>query len=230
MISGGISGQHESITTRQVTADELETAITTAHDWGKKVTAHAGPSGIIAEAVKFGLDCVEHGYELTDEVTDLMAANNCALVPTLVVTRCKPFFDELGVPEWMQQRSLGAGERHMASYRSALKSGVTVMLGSDMPPFWKFEGTSAAVRELEHMSENGLGPSATLAAATLVPAAWLGAEDRLGSIEAGKFADLIATDGDPSTDTSTYRTLSWVMKNGEIARDDFASNVREFST
>ena len=67
MISGGISGQHETITTRQVTVDELESAITTAHDWGKKVTAHAGPSGIIAEAVKFGLDCVEHGYELGPE-------------------------------------------------------------------------------------------------------------------------------------------------------------------
>lgn len=229
MISGGISGQHETINTRQVTTDELESAITTAHDWGKKVTAHAGPSGIIAEAVRLGLDCVEHGYELTDEVTDLMAANDCALVPTLVVTRCKEFFEELGVPEWMQQRSLGAGERHMASYRSALKSGVTVMLGSDMPPFWQFEGTSAAVRELEHMSENGLGPRATLAAATLVPATWLGADDQLGTVEAGKFADLIATDGDPSTDTSAYRSLSWVMKNGEIARDDFASNVREFS-
>lgn len=229
MISGGISGQHESITTRQVAADELEAAITTAHEWGKKVTAHAGPSGIIAEAVQLGLDCVEHGYELTDEVTDLMAAHGCALVPTLIVTRCKAFFDELGVPEWMQQRSLGAGERHLQSYRSALDSEVTVMLGSDMPPFWKFEGTSAVVRELEHMSENGLGPRATLAAGTLVPAQWLEADHQLGSIEAGKYADLIATDGDPSTDTSTYRSLSWVMKNGEITRDDLALSVREVS-
>lgn len=225
MISGGISGQHETITTRQVTRDELEAAIATAHDWGKKVTAHAGPAGIIAEAVELGLDCVEHGYELTDAVTDLMATRGCALVPTLVVTRCKAFFDELGVPEWMQQRSLGAGERHLQSYRSALDSGVTVMLGSDMPPFWNFEGTSAVVRELEHMSEQGLGPKATLAAGTLIPARWLGQDHLLGSVEAGKYADLIATDGDPSLDTSCYRSISWVMKNGEITRDDMTLSL-----
>jgi len=222
MISGGISGQHEKISTRQVERAELEAAITTAHNWGKKVTAHAGPAPLIGEAVELGLDCVEHGYELTDEVTDLMAEKGCALVPTLIVTRCKPFFDELGVPEWMQKRSLGAGERHIQSFQSALKSGVTVMLGSDMPPFWKFEGTTAAVRELEHMSANGLGAKAALAAGTIVPATWLDADDRIGTITAGKFADLLATDEDPSLDTAAYRTLSWVMKGGDIARDDRA--------
>ncbi len=223
MISGGISGQHEKIDTRQVTRDELEAAITTAHEWGRKITAHAGPAPIIAEAVELGLDCVEHGYQLTDEVTAAMAEKGCALVPTLVVTRCKSFFDELGVPEWMQQRSLGAGERHMESYRSALAAGVTVMLGSDMPPFWSFEGTSAAVRELEHMSDGGLGPRAALAAATIVPAQWLRAEDMLGTIEVGKYADLIVTEGDPSLDTSTYRTLSVVVKDGTIVRDDLSA-------
>lgn len=220
MISGGISGQHETITTRQVTRDELEAAISTAHEWGRKVTAHAGPAGIIAEAVELGLDCVEHGYELTPAVTAAMAAGDCWYVPTLVVTRCKEFFDELGVPEWMQQRSLGAGERHLASYHHALEAGVTVMLGSDMPPFWIFEGTSAAVRELEHMSAEGLGARAAQAAATLVPAQWLGAQDDLGSVEPGKFADLVATAGDPTQDTSTYRSIDWIMKGGDIVRDD----------
>ncbi|OZC55592.1 amidohydrolase [Rhodococcus sp. 06-621-2] len=223
MISGGLSGQHEEIHTRQVTRDELEAAITTAHEWGRKITAHAGPAPIIAEAVELGLDCVEHGYQLTDEVTAAMAEKGCALVPTLVVTRCKSFFDELGVPEWMQQRALSAGERHMQSFRSAVAAGVTVMLGSDMPPFWTFEGTSAAVRELEHMSEGALGAKAALAAATIVPAQWLRADDMLGTVEVGKYADLIVTDGDPSLDTSTYRTLSVVVKDGVIVRDDLSA-------
>ncbi|MGY2066731.1 amidohydrolase family protein [Blastococcus sp. SYSU DS0619] len=225
MISGGISGQHETITTRQVARDELEAAITTAHEWNRKVTAHAGPAGVTGEAVELGLDCVEHGYELTDEVTAAMAASGCAYVPTLVVTRCKSFFDELGVPEWMQQRSLGAGERHLESYRSALAAGVSVMLGSDMPPFWQFEGTSAAVRELEHMAENGLEPFDAVAAATLVPATWLGAQDDIGSVEPGKFADLVATEGDPTADVATYRSLSWVMKGGAVVRDDVATGA-----
>ncbi|WP_432564065.1 amidohydrolase family protein [Kineococcus sp. SYSU DK003] len=220
MISGGISGRHETITTRQVTREELAAAISTAHEWGRKVTAHAGPSEVVGEAVELGLDCVEHGYELTAEVTKAMAAAGTWYVPTLVVTRCKEFFDELGVPEWMQQRSLGAGARHLESYRYALDAGVTVMLGSDMPPFWIFDGTSAAVRELEHMADEGLGARAAQAAATLVPARWLGAEQDLGTVEAGKYADLVATAGDPTRDTTTYRTIDWVAKGGDIVRDD----------
>ena len=68
MISGGIAGENEQITTPQLTRDEMAAAISTAHAWGRKVTAHAGPAAIIAEAVELGLDCVEHGYELTPEV------------------------------------------------------------------------------------------------------------------------------------------------------------------
>ncbi|GAB6919704.1 amidohydrolase family protein [Rhodococcus erythropolis] len=220
MISGGIAGEHEEIHTRQVTREELEAAISTAHDWNRKITAHAGPGPLIAEAVALGLDCVEHGYQLTDDVTEAMAAANCALVPTLIVTRCKAFFDQLRVPEWMQQRSLQAADRHMESYRSALAAGVTVMLGSDMPPFWEFEGTNSTVRELEHMSENGLGARGALAAATSIPAQWLEVGDSLGTVEVGKFADLIVTESDPATDTSTYRTVSAVVKDGEIVRND----------
>ena len=102
MISGGIAGEHEEITTPQLTPTEMAAAIATAHAWGRKVTAHAGPAAIIAEAIELGLDCVEHGYELTPEVARLMAVRGVALVPTLVVTRAQAFFDDLGVPRWMQ--------------------------------------------------------------------------------------------------------------------------------
>src|SRR4051812_40669230 len=102
MISGGIAGEHEGIATPQLFADEMAAVIATAHAWGRKVTAHAGPASVIAEAVELGLDCVEHGYQLTPEVAAKMAEHGTALVPTLLVTRCKEFFDELGVPEWMQ--------------------------------------------------------------------------------------------------------------------------------
>jgi imidazolonepropionase-like amidohydrolase len=220
MISGGIAGEHETISTPQLTADEMKAAISTAHAWGRKVTAHAGPADVIAEAVRLGLDCVEHGYELTPEVCRAMAESGTALVPTLIVTRSGPFFDELGVPQWMQQRSLGAGERHVASYRMALEAGVEVLLGSDMPPFWPFEGTSAAVRELEHMHDFGLDAAATLRAGTLAPAAWLGIDSEVGSIAAGKWADLIALTEDPLESPSALRSLDFVMQGGVIVRDD----------
>ncbi|WP_198950323.1 amidohydrolase family protein [Kineosporia sp. A_224] len=226
MISGGIAGEHEQISTPQLTRDEMAAVIGTAHAWGRKVTAHAGPASVIAEAVELGLDCVEHGYQLTDEVAAAMAAAGTALVPTLVVTRCAAFFDSLGVPAWMQQRSLDAGPRHVESYRLALAAGVSVMLGSDMPPFWPFEGTSATVRELEHMAAlgagHGLDAPAALRAATVVPARWLGADGDVGSVTPGRFADLVATDDDPTADVSALRGIRWVMKGGTVVRDDRA--------
>ncbi len=101
---------------------------------------------------------MEHGYQLTGDVVRLMADRGVTLVPTLVVTRCGSFFDELGVPCWMRQRSLGAGDRHMESYRLALKAGVEVMLGSDMPPFWEFEGTNATVPRVGVHDRRRSGP------------------------------------------------------------------------
>jgi imidazolonepropionase-like amidohydrolase len=220
MISGGIAGEHEQISTPQLTDEEIAAAIGTAHDWGRRVTAHAGPAPIIATAVRHGLDCVEHGYQLTEEVAQAMADRGTHLVPTLIVTRCGDFFDSLGVPEWMQRRSLDAGPRHVQSYRMALQAGVDVMLGSDMPPFWPIDGTTATIRELEHMAEFGLSPIAALRAATIVPARWLGAGDDIGTVQPGKWADLIAMDGDPTQDVSALRSLRWVMKGGEVVRDD----------
>ncbi|AXO37254.1 amidohydrolase family protein [Micromonospora sp. B006] len=219
MISGGIAGEHESIHTPQLFADEMTAVIETAHAWGRKVTAHAGPAEVIGAAVELGLDCVEHGYQLTPQVAARMAERGTALVPTLLVTRCKEFFDELGVPEWMQCRSLGAGPRHLESFDMAIAAGVEVLLGSDMPPFWEFEGTTASIRELEYMSER-IGAARAIHAGTLGPIRWLGAESDLGTVEVGKLADLIATDADPLADTSAFRDVWWVMKGGQIARDD----------
>jgi imidazolonepropionase-like amidohydrolase len=220
MISGGIAGEHERIDTPQLTRDEIAAVIETAHAWGRKVTAHAGPAPIIEQAVRLGLDCVEHGYQLTRPVAELMAERGTALVPTLIVTRCGDFFDSVGVPMWMQRRSLDAGDRHLESYRTALEAGVEVLLGSDMPPFQATDGTTATVRELEHMAAFGLPAVAALKAATIAPARWLGADADLGTVEAGKYADLIAMDADPTRDVSALRTLRWVMKGGVVVRDD----------
>jgi imidazolonepropionase-like amidohydrolase len=220
MISGGIAGLHETMETVPLAPDELSAVIFTAHAWGRKVTAHAGPARIIGPAVDQGLDCVEHGYQLTESVARQMSDRGVALVPTLSVTRCKDFFDSLGVPAWMQERSLGAASEHEQSYRLALAAGVSVMLGSDVPPFWPTDGTSATVRELEHMEAFGLPPGEALLAATRVPAAWLGIDEQVGSVEPGKRADLIAMREDPTATVSALRTLRWVMKDGRVYRDD----------
>jgi imidazolonepropionase-like amidohydrolase len=220
MISGGIAGANETMETIPLTPGELEAVIVTAHNWGRKVTAHAGPAEIIEKALDLGLDCVEHGYRLTRNAAAKMRDHGAALVPTLSVTRCPDIFEAMQVPAWMRERALGAAPIHEESYRIALAAGVPMMLGSDVPPFWKTDGTSATVRELEHMEAFGLPPRDALLAATRVPAEWLRIGDEVGTVEAGKRADLIAMTGDPTASVSALRTLHWVMKDGVVYRDD----------
>lgn len=225
-ISGGIAGEYEAIDTPQLTEDEMAAVIGVAHDWGRKVTAHAGPAEAISRAVSLGLDCVEHGYQLTDDVCALMAERGTWYVPTIVVSRCEEFFRRHGVPAWMVERALGAGDRHWQSLQSALAHGVPIALGSDMPPFEEYDETNATVRELEFMAEAGMDALDALRAATIAPARWLGAEDRLGTVEQGKAADLVVLRDDPTMSVSALRTVRAVVKAGRVVRDDLARVTR----
>jgi imidazolonepropionase-like amidohydrolase len=220
MISGGIAGEHEGIDTPQLKPDELRAVTEVAHDWGRKVTAHAGPARAIAEGIECGLDCIEHGYQLTDDVIELMAQRGTPLVPTILVTRCEPYYRMIGAPEWMIARAMGAGADHWRALESAIAHGVTIAVGTDMLPAEHYDDTTATVRELEYYAEAGLSRRAVLASATTVPAAWLGLSQRLGTVTEGKLADLIAVDGDPGADTSALRRLRLVMARGRIVRRD----------
>ncbi|MFG1888766.1 amidohydrolase family protein [Micromonospora sp. NPDC049051] len=219
-ISGGIAGEFESIDTPQLLDDELAAVIRVAHDWGRKVTAHAGPAESVRRAVELGLDCVEHGYELTDEVTRLMAARGVWYVPTIVVSRCEQFFRDAGVPGWLMDRALGAGPRHWESLQHAIRNGVPIALGSDMPPHAGYDETTATVRELEFMVDAGMPVADALRSATIRPAQWLGQADTLGSVEVGKQADLLVLRDDPTRSVSALRTLHTVLKSGVPYRDD----------
>lgn len=218
MISGGIAGEHEGIDTPQLTRDELLAAVEVAHSWGRKVTAHAGPARAIAEGVECGLDGIEHGYQLTDDVIQLLVERGTTLVPTILVTRCEQYYRDVGAPEWMIERALTAGVDHWRGLESAIEHGVSIAVGTDMLPAEPQDETTATVRELEHYAEAGMSPREVLASATTTPAAWLGASARLGTVEDGKLADLIAIDGDPTQDVSAFRRLRLVMARGQIVR------------
>lgn len=220
MISGGIAGEHEGMDTPQLAPDELRAVTEIAHAWGRKVTAHAGPAGAIREAIECGLDCVEHGYELDRVTVKLMAERGVTLVPTLLVTRCREFYERVGAPEWMVERAMAAGSAHEAGVRAAVEEGVAIALGTDMLPGEPYEGTSGTVRELEYLVEvAGMSAHDALRAATTVGAEWLGAGDDIGTIEPGKLGDLIAVDGDPLSDVSSLRKLLLVVKGGAVVRD-----------
>lgn len=218
-LSGGIAGEHEGIATPQLRDDELAALLEVAHAWGRKVTAHAGPAGPIEKAVHAGLDCVEHGYELTDELCELLVERQVTYVPTIVVSRCKEFFDYHRVPAWMQERALSSGPRHWESLQKAIQHGVEIALGSDMPPHAAYDETSATVRELEFMVEAGMSPEAAIRSATSIPARWLGMSDKVGHLQPGTFADIVVVDGDPVHDISALRRMQLVLKGGEVVVD-----------
>ncbi|MBM3678475.1 MAG: amidohydrolase family protein [Actinobacteria bacterium] len=215
-VSGGIAGENEAIADAQMTHDEIAAVTDAAHARRRKVAAHAGPAGAIATAVELGVDTIEHGYFLTDEVAELLVRHGAWLVPTINVSRAVAFFEKIGAPEWMIARALAAGELHWAALQSAIRAGVRIAMGTDMMPSEPFDGTSVTVREIEFMVEAGMAPVDALRAATCRAAEMLGLEGTVGSIAPGLAADVIAVGASPLDDVSALRDLRLVVAAGAV--------------
>ncbi|SEJ89821.1 Imidazolonepropionase [Sphingomonas sp. OV641] len=221
-ISGGISDTHGSISAAPMTDAELSTIIEVAHRNGVKVTAHNGSSEAALQALKFGIDCFEHGYHLNDEVLTKMKAQGVWLVPTMVVSQpgAYEFYRKIGSPPWYLDRVASTGKDHWAMLQKAIRMGVNIALGTDQFPFEPNDGTTATVAEAELYQKAGMTPLAALQAATIRPAKMLGLDAQVGRIVAGQYADIVAVDADPTKDVAALRTLDFVMKGGAIYRDD----------
>jgi imidazolonepropionase-like amidohydrolase len=221
-ISGGISDTHGSISAAPMTDAELSTIIEVAHRNGVKVTAHNGSSAAALQALKFGIDCFEHGYHLDDEVLTKMKAQGVWLVPTMVVSQpgAYEFYKKIGSPPWYLDRVASTGKDHWAMLQKAIKMGINVALGTDQFPFEPNAGTTATVAEAELYQKAGMTPLAALQAATIRPATMLGLDADVGRIKVGQYADIVAVDADPTKDVAALRTLGFVMKGGAVYRDD----------
>lgn len=220
MVSGGISDRVEGMNRMQVTLDELSAAVEVAHAWGRSVAGHLGGPDVIEAALNCGIDSVEHGYVLTDDIAARMAAGGVWLVPTALVTSGQDYFRRIGAPRWLIDRLEAVAPRHRESVAIAAKHGVRILAGTDFLPAERFDDTSAMVRECELLVEAGLQPLDALKAATTSAAACLGVENRLGLVAPGMDADLVAVDGDPSSDITALRRLRAVIARGRIAHCD----------
>lgn len=223
-ISGGISDTHGDISAAPMTDSELSTIIEVAHRNGVKVTAHNGSSEAAMQALKFGVNCFEHGYHLNDQVLTEMKKQGTWLVPTIVVSQpgAYEFYRKIGSPEWYLERVASTGKDHWAVLQKAIRMGVNVALGTDQFPFEPNGGTTATVAEAELYHKAGMPHLQALQAATIRPAAMLGVDKVVGRITPGQYADIVAVAADPTKDISALRTLDFVMKGGVIYRNDTA--------
>jgi imidazolonepropionase-like amidohydrolase len=221
MISRGLASTGE-ISASDMTMDEMRAAVDIAHRQGVKVSAHTGSPQATLDALEAGVDSFEHGYFLNEEVFKKIREKNAWYVPTIVVSQAgaMEFFRKIGSPAFYLSRVKLVGEAHMRALQTAIKMNVNIAMGSDQFPYEPNEGTVASVREIELYQEAGMTHLQALRSATVMTARMLGADKDLGTLDVGKFADIIAVDADPTKNIRALRTISMVMKGGEVVRND----------
>ncbi|HEY7754472.1 MAG TPA: amidohydrolase family protein [Steroidobacteraceae bacterium] len=212
--TGGVLSIAKSGTAPQFTDEELAAVVSTAHDYGMKVAAHAHGTEGIKRAVRAGVDSIEHGTFMDDEAMRLMRQKGTHYVPTISAGRW--VYDKAQDPgyfnELVRPKALAVGPQIQDTFAKAWRAGLTIMFGTDCGVCE--HGTNA--REFAYMTEAGMPAMAAIKSATMVPATYLEVADRLGSVETGKLADIIAVPGNPLEDISVLQRVTFVMKDGVI--------------
>ncbi len=202
--SGGVLSARDDPRHAHFRSDELAALVEEATAAGLFVMAHAQAADGIKNAVRAGIRSIEHGIYLDDEGIELMLANGTWLVPTLVAPQGVIDAAAAGVtfPPGVLDKALSVLETHRVNVRRAIEAGVRIAMGTDsgVTPHGR------NLRELELMADLGMPPAAVLEATTRSAAQLLGVDTRLGTIEPGKVADLVAVDGDPYDFSSLARS------------------------
>ncbi|MBM4219710.1 MAG: amidohydrolase family protein [Gammaproteobacteria bacterium] len=212
--TGGVLSIAKSDSAPQFTDQELAAVVSTAHDYGMKVAAHAHGAEGLKRAVRAGIDSVEHGTFMDDEAIRLMKEKGTHYVPTISAGRWvyEQAQDPTYFPAIVRPKALAVGPQIQQTFGKAWHAGVTIMFGTDCGVC--AHGDNA--KEFGHMVEAGMPVMDAIRSATIVPARYLGIDDRLGSVEAGKLADLVAVPGNPLDDVHVLERVSFVMKDGVI--------------
>jgi len=211
MATGGVSDVLSDFNVQELSEEQMAKAVEIAHRAHKKVMAHAeGPDGIKA-AARAGVDSIEHGTMMDEEGATLMEQKGTWLVPTLETF-------QRGAEEIHPGEELVASEKNKAilkfqaaAFQRALKHHLKIAFGLDDDPDY-------VDREFVALVKGGMTPVEALQAATVRGSELLGLSDQIGSLEVGKFADIVAIDGDPLADMKNMENVVFVMKGGEVLK------------
>lgn len=212
--TGGVLSVAKSGSNPQFTEEEIKAIVETAHDYGFRVAVHAHGAEGMKRAIRAGVNSIEHGTYMDDEAIALFKQYGTWYVPTLTAGAAvadsakKPGF----YPDLVTPKALEIGPKIQATFAKAYKAGVKIAFGTDAGVYkhglnWK---------EFGYMIEAGMPAMEAIKAATISAADLLGEKDKLGSIETGKLADIIAVDGDPLKDPAVFGKVVFVMKDGIV--------------
>ena len=216
--TGGVLSVAKSGQNPQFEPDELDEIIKIAHDYGMKVAAHAHGTEGMERAVRAGIDSIEHGTFMTPKVMKLMKKKGTWYVPTIIAGRWVADKSKVDgfFPDQVRSKAAEIGPLIQDTFGQAYKEGVKIAFGTDT-------GVSAHGdngQEFALMVEAGMQPLEAIQSATLNGSKLADVEDTLGTIEPGKLADIVAVPGDPSTDITLMTRISFVMKGGEIYKNE----------
>jgi imidazolonepropionase-like amidohydrolase len=214
--TGGVLSIAKDGSGPQFTEEEMKAIIETAKDYGMHVAAHAHGAEGMKRAVLAGITTIEHGTKMTEEVMDLMKQKGTFYVPTITAGRfvaekakVPGYYNPLVVP-----KALEIGPLIQGTFGKAYKRGVKIAFGTDAGVFPHGENG----KEFGYMVEAGMPPMEAIKAATITNAGVLGMLDKIGTVEAGKLADIIAVDEDPIKNIHTLEAVKFVMKEGVVIK------------
>lgn len=215
--TGGVLSYAKDGMGAQFTEEEIKAIVSTAKDYGFKVAAHAHGVEGMQRAIRGGVSSIEHGTFMDEQTMDLMKKYGTYYVPTVIAGRStadsaqKPGY----YPEMVRKKALEIGPKIQSTFGKAYKAGVKIAFGTDAGVF----GHGKNAIEFQLMQEAGMPALETIQAATVNAAELLGQSEVLGTIEAGKFADIIAVDDNPQDNIKTMTQVKFVMKEGKVYKN-----------
>jgi imidazolonepropionase-like amidohydrolase len=215
--TGGVLSKGDSPGAEQFSDEEMRAIVAEAHRLGRKVAAHAHGASGIKQAVLAGVESIEHGSFINDEDIRLMKEHGTYLVPTLYLGDWfMENHEKLRIPEFIMAKARAVLPVARQNVSRAFKAGVKVAFGTDAAVYP--HGLNA--HEFAVMVKLGLTPMQAIQSATVNGADLLGWTDRIGALEPGRFADIIAVSGDPTSDVSELERVRFVMKGGTVVKNE----------